>query len=67
MSQYYDEPNDPCDYCGSVLSDTGRCGSCAAEYDRGVADAGAYRTALLVGGEELAARMEFEAEFGYLG
>ncbi len=66
MTDEYDVT--PCDYCGFNLHPvTGQCSRCNAEYQRGTADYMAYKDALMVGGEDLAVRMEMEAEFGYMG
>lgn len=59
-----------CDECGQPgrYSGVGTiCTSCEAKYQTGRADADDYHAALAVGGEDLAARMELEAEYGYLG
>lgn len=63
----YDEPNDPCDYCGGQVSDSGQCARCEGDYRQGSADYRDYKDALLIGGEDLAAQMEMEAEYGYMG
>ena len=58
----------PCDYCGGNLHPvTGLCSRCAADYRQGIEDHRAYKDALMVGGEDLAVRMEMEAEYGYMG
>jgi len=59
-----------CDECGQAgrYSGVGTvCTNCAQEYEQGKADVDAYHTALAIGGEDLAVRMEMEAEYGYLG
>ena len=60
--------NEPaiCDECGRHYHGR-RCEYCDQEYALGKADADAYHDALTIGGEDLAARMELEAEYGYLG
>ena len=55
-----------CDECGSIIKYR-LCQRCEAEYRQGKADVDAYHDALAIGGEELAVRMEMEAEYGYLG
>ena len=58
----------PCDYCGGNLHPvTGKCSRCESEYQRGAEDYRVYKDALMVGGEDLAVRMEMEAEYGFLG
>jgi hypothetical protein len=58
----------PCDYCGGNLHPvTAKCSRCASEYAQGAEDYRAYKDALMVGGEDLAVRMEMEAEYGYMG
>ena len=63
----YDPEPFICDECGRTYRNRGGCPSCRQDYAQGKADADAYHDALLIGGEDLAARMELEAEFGYLG
>lgn len=55
-----------CDECGRTHY-TRRCRYCDQQYALGKNDADAYHTALAVGGEDLAAKMELEAEYGWLG
>ena len=55
-----------CDECGRHYRGR-RCEGCEQDYALGRADADAYHTALAVGGEDLAAKMELEAEYGWLG
>ena len=66
----YRDPRDDdpefCDECGRRVRSS-RCAGCDADYAQGRADAAAYHDALAVGGEDLAAKMELEAEYGYLG
>ena len=59
--------NGQCDECGRHLTYNGDCRNCDNEYALGKADADAYHDALMIGGEELAARMELEAEYGWMG
>jgi hypothetical protein len=55
-------------YCDSGHRFHGaRCDRCEADYRQGAADADAYHAALQIGGEDLAARMELEAEYGFMG
>ena len=55
-----------CDECGRQYRYR-KCGWCEQEYRAGQADVAAYHDALAIGGEDLAAQMEMEAEYGYLG
>jgi hypothetical protein len=55
-----------CDECGRRYRGA-RCQGCEADYQAGKADVDAYHDALAIGGEDLAAQMELEAEYGWMG
>lgn len=59
-----------CDECGRPMQRIGgryKCHGCDADYAQGTADYHAWKDAQLIGGEDLAVRMEMEAEYGYMG
>ena len=56
-----------CDECGSRLDYRGNCATCTNDYALGKQDADDYHTALDIGGEDMAVRMEMESEYGWMG